>query len=119
MFKKLVIAAASVLSMTEALKLEALCCGEDNACCTNDCGCEEPADPPIIPDAEDVEIIIDDPEEPEPEIEVVPETPEPEEPEEEVPEVETPTPIDELDNLPESEKEEIEKEVCALPWDLP
>ena len=119
MFKKLVIAAASVLSMTEALKLEALCCGEDNACCTNDCGCEEPADPPIIPDAEDVEIIIDDPEEPEPEIEVVPEAPEPEEPEEEVPEVETPTPIDELDNLPESEKEEIKKEVCALPWELP
>ena len=44
------IAAAGVLTLTEAIQLEALCCGEDNACCTNDCGCEEPVDPPIFND---------------------------------------------------------------------
>ena len=124
------IAAAGVLSLTEAIQLEALCCGEDNACCTNDCGCEEePVDPPIINDPiddpedegeEPAVIIIDDPEEEEPVVEEVPDDFEPgEEEETEVPEMEKTTPITDVETLPDDTKEDIAKEVCDLPWDLP
>ena len=104
------IAAAGVLTLTEAIQLEALCCGEDNACCTNDCGCEEPVDPPIFNDdpeddgEEPAVIIIDDPEQPEPEVEVIPETPDTEPEEPEVPEIDPPTTIDDVESLPEDTK---------------
>ena len=131
MFKTLVTLAAGALTMAEAIHLQQ-CCGVAMSCCTPDCGCDEEEPPLEIADVpeiveeviegvpeeeEETIIIVDDPEEPEPEVMID----EPEPDVESVPEIEIEVPEEpiEVESLPEPVKEEIKTELCALPWNKP
>ena len=131
MFKKLVTLAAGALTMAEAIHLQQ-CCGVAMSCCTPDCDCDDEEPPLEIADVpeiveevidgepeeeEETIIVVDDPEEPEPEVMIE----EPETNVESIPEIEVEEPEEpiEVESLPMPVKEEIKTELCALPWDKP